>query len=99
MPHVCDSFGTKAPVLIVAESSDDGIVGVDGELMALYVLESQHGNGFGRRLTVVMARRLADNGRTGMMVWVLADNPAPHFYERLGGGGGRRTDHPDRGRD
>jgi ribosomal protein S18 acetylase RimI-like enzyme len=87
-----------AGVLIVAESSDDGIVGfaaggaertgafgVEGELMALYVLGSQHGNGFGRRLTVDMAGRLADNGRSGMMVWVLADNPARHFYEHLGG--------------
>ena len=87
-----------AGVLIVAESSEDGVIGfaaggtersgafgVDGELMALYVLSSHHGNGVGRRLTVDMARRLAETGRTGMVVWVLADNPARHFYEHLGG--------------
>ena len=87
-----------AGVLIVAESSDDGIVGfaaggaertgafgVDGELMALYVLSSRHGNGFGRRLTVDMAQRLAEHERTGMVVWVLADNPTRGFYEHLGG--------------
>jgi hypothetical protein len=28
---------------------------------------------------------LIDNGRSGMVVWVLADNPARRFYERLGG--------------
>ena len=84
-------------VLIVGESSDDGIIGfaaggaertgafgVDGELMALYVLSSHHRNGIGRSLTVDMARRLADHGRTGMVVWVLADNPARDFYEHLG---------------
>ena len=87
-----------AGVLIVAESSDEGVVGfaaggaertgafgVDGELTALYVLSSHHGNGIGRSLTVDMARRLAEHGRTGMVVWVLADNPAQQFYEHLDG--------------
>lgn len=83
---------------VVAESADDGVVGfaaggaertgafgVDGELTALYVLSSHHGNGVGRSLTVDMARRIADHRRTGMVVWVLADNPARGFYEHLGG--------------
>jgi len=87
-----------AGVLVVADSTEDGIVGfaaggaertgafgVDGELMALYVLASHHGQGIGRKLTVDLARRLGDNGRTGMIVWVLADNPARDFYEHLGG--------------
>ncbi len=87
-----------AGVLIVAESSDDGVMGfaaggaertgafgVDGELMALYVLHGHHGVGVGQNLTVDMARRLAEHGRTGMVVWVLADNPARHFYEHIGG--------------
>ena len=84
-------------VLLVADSTDDGVVGfaaggaektgafgVDGELAALYVLSSHHGAGIGRALTVDMARRLDENGRNGMLVWVLADNPARHFYEHLG---------------
>ena len=87
-----------ANVLIVAESSEDGVVGfaaggaertgafgVDGELMALYVLSGHHGIGIGRNLIEDMARRIAENGRTGMVVWVLADNPARHFYEHIGG--------------
>jgi GNAT superfamily N-acetyltransferase len=85
-------------VLLVAESSDDGVVGfaaggaertrayeVDGELMALYVLASHHGNGVGGSLIARFARELHENGRTGMIVWVLADNPARGFYEHLGG--------------
>jgi ribosomal protein S18 acetylase RimI-like enzyme len=86
-----------AGVLLVAESSDDGVVGfaaggsartsefgVDGELAALYVLASHQGQGVGRDLTVEMARALHENGRSGMLVWVLADNPARDFYEHLG---------------
>lgn len=85
-------------VLLVAESSEEGVVGfaaggaertrafgVDGELMALYVLSSSHGQGVGSSLLRQMARELAETGRTGMVVWVLADNPARHFYEHLGG--------------
>ena len=87
-----------AGVLLVADSTNDGVVGfaaggaertgqygVGGELMALYVLASHHGNGIGRRLTEDMARRLRDHGRAGMLVWVLADNSAATFYEHLGG--------------
>ena len=85
-------------VLLVAESNDDGVVGfaaggaertrafdVDGELMALYVLAGHQGEGIGRALLTRMAKELLENGREGMVVWVLADNPARHFYEHLGG--------------
>jgi len=85
-------------VLLVAESNDDGVVGfaaggaertrayeVDGELMALYVLASHHRSGIGRALIRRFARELHENGRNGMIVWVLSDNPARGFYERLGG--------------
>lgn len=87
-----------AGVLLVADSTNDGVVGfaaggaersgqygVEGEMMALYVLASHHGNGIGRRLTEDMARRLASHGRTGMLVWVLAENSATGFYEHIGG--------------
>lgn len=85
-------------VLLVAESSEDGVVGfaaggaersrgfeVDGELTALYVLASHHGQGIGTALVRKMAFQLGENGRNGMVVWVLSDNPARGFYERLGG--------------
>ena len=85
-------------VLLVAESNEDGVVAfaaggaertkafdVDGELMALYVLSSHHGNGIGRALVRRMAQELEANGRSGMVVWVLSDNPARSFYAHLGG--------------
>ncbi len=84
-------------VLAVADSTEDGIVGfasggaertrafaVDGELMALYVLTSAQGCGVGRQLLRSVASQLRDNGRTGMLTWVLADNDARGFYARLG---------------
>lgn len=52
--------------------------------MALYVLSRHHGEGIGRHLTTHMARTLGKNGREGMIVWVLADNPARDFYEHRG---------------
>ena len=84
-------------VLLVAESLEDGVVGfaaggpertrgfdVDGELMALYVLARHHKTGVGRSLVQNMAKELMENGRSGMVVWVLRDNPAHGFYEHLG---------------
>lgn len=85
-------------ILLVAESSEDGVVGfaaggaerthafdVDGELTALYVLSSHHGQGIGRSLVQRMAKELGENGRSGMLVWVLQGNPACGFYEAMGG--------------
>jgi len=36
-------------------------------------------------LAQTVAERLARAGLHSMLVWVLADNPARHFYEALGG--------------
>jgi L-amino acid N-acyltransferase YncA len=56
-----------------------------GELYAIYLLPDHKGKGLGRRLASTVARRLAQHGMPSMLVWVLADNYARGFYERLGG--------------
>jgi L-amino acid N-acyltransferase YncA len=56
-----------------------------GELYAIYLLPDQKGKGYGRRLASTVAQRLAREGMPSMLVWVLADNYARGFYERLGG--------------
>jgi ribosomal protein S18 acetylase RimI-like enzyme len=56
-----------------------------GELYAIYILKSAQQKGIGRRLVSVVASDLIAQGITSMLVWVLADNPARGFYERLGG--------------
>ncbi len=58
---------------------------VSGELYVLYVLKSVQGRGVGRALFDACHLELARWGHHGMLVWVLADNPARGFYEHLGG--------------
>jgi len=56
-----------------------------GELYAIYLLADQQGKGIGGRLARMVAERLAAMGHDTMLVWVLAKNPARHFYAALGG--------------
>ncbi len=56
-----------------------------GELYALYIDAAAQGRGLGRQLVRAVAGRLADEGMTSLLLWVLAENPARGFYERLGG--------------
>ena len=58
---------------------------ISGELYLLYVLRANQGHGIGRALFDACHYELARCGHRGLLVWVLADNPARRFYERLGG--------------
>jgi GNAT superfamily N-acetyltransferase len=49
------------------------------------VLRACHGRGIGRALFDACHYELARCGHQGLLVWVLADNPARRFYQRLGG--------------
>lgn len=57
----------------------------EGELSAIYLLRSYQGRGIGRALVNRVVRQLEEHGVTSLIIAVLADNPACHFYERLGG--------------
>ncbi len=59
--------------------------GFDGEVYALYLLESQHGLGIGKALFEAALEALRSQGRQRVIVWVLADNPTRTFYGRMGG--------------
>ncbi|MGI8552346.1 MAG: GNAT family N-acetyltransferase [Dehalococcoidia bacterium] len=56
-----------------------------GELYAIYLLQAFQRQGFGRRLTHAVSERLLRLGHTSMLLWVVAENPARHFYESIGG--------------
>lgn len=56
-----------------------------GEVFTLYVAPDWQNQGIGRRLLVALFRRLVAAGRPSAIVWVLRENPARFFYERLGG--------------
>lgn len=63
----------------------EGVAGYQGELYAIYILESHQQRGIGRELVRVVAARLNQMEFDSMLVWVLEDNPASNFYQKLGG--------------
>lgn len=56
-----------------------------GELYAIYILKGWQGLGVGTALMREAARHLQAAGHSSLVVWVLAENPARAFYERVGG--------------
>ena len=56
-----------------------------GEIETLYLLEDWRERGVGRRLMRALAAHLNAIGCQSVMLWVLKDNPARWFYQRLGG--------------
>jgi ribosomal protein S18 acetylase RimI-like enzyme len=56
-----------------------------GEFFTLYLLDDVQGLGLGRMLMATMAAGMMEDGLSSALVWVLDDNPARWFYERMGG--------------
>lgn len=65
------------------ERSDDPTY--DAELYAIYLDPSRMRHGTGTLLVRALARALEAKGFKALLVWVLAYNPARHFYAALGG--------------
>ncbi len=63
----------------------EGLGGHQGEILELYLHPAAQGRGLGRRLLVEGIWWLVDRGLHPVLVWVLAANPARHFYEACGG--------------
>ena len=93
-----NSQQTKTYVTYVAENTTGEIVGfIDGgmfrgnsptytgEIYALYILADHQQKGLGKNLVRAIASRLSELELTSILVWVLAGNPAIHFYQALGG--------------
>jgi GNAT superfamily N-acetyltransferase len=59
--------------------------GLTGELYAIYLLPEAQSHGIGARLFSAIADHLHRAGHTGIYLWVLEQNPACRFYERMGG--------------
>ncbi len=85
-------------VYLVAEDESGRIVGFvsggpgrdehpdySGELYAIYLFRENQRQGIGRLLMSALARELLARGYTSWLIWVLKDNPARGFYERMGG--------------
>jgi ribosomal protein S18 acetylase RimI-like enzyme len=88
-----------AGAVLVAEESDGGItigfasacrnrhalLPYEGEVQTLYVLPDWQNQGIGRGLLEGCFAALRERSLASAVVWVLADNPARFFYERMGG--------------
>jgi len=59
--------------------------GRKGEIYALYLQDSRQKRGIGKKLFWQAAGSLERLGFSSMIVWVLKDNPARFFYEKMGG--------------
>lgn len=62
----------------------EGPVAYSAELYAVYLLPAHHRGGIGKRLVAAVIEILISQGHNSMLVWVLKDNPACGFYQRLG---------------
>jgi ribosomal protein S18 acetylase RimI-like enzyme len=62
----------------------DGPTHFEGEIFTLYVGLDAQGQGVGRQLLLSLFTRLVRRGQRSAIVWVLRENPARFFYERLG---------------
>ncbi len=56
-----------------------------GEIFTLYVAPDWQNQGVGRSLLLALFGRLVAQGHRSAVIWVLRDNPARFFYQRLGG--------------
>jgi GNAT superfamily N-acetyltransferase len=56
----------------------------DAELYAIYLLEEAQGRGIGKNLLRALADALIEKGHTSMLVWVLEQNSAVRFYQKMG---------------
>ncbi|MCK6073946.1 GNAT family N-acetyltransferase [Paenibacillus silvae] len=90
--------GEKDQILLVAEERDGKIVGFacggkeregklpyDGELYAIYLLQSYQQSGIGRQLVQRIVQHLQKCQMRTMLIWALERNPACRFYEKLRG--------------
>lgn len=86
--HVAISRNSASPPSIVgfssARRSRNKALG-GGEVETLYVLDDWQNRGLGGQLLRVSAKHLANQGCRSAFAWVLRDNPAGFFYERMGG--------------
>jgi ribosomal protein S18 acetylase RimI-like enzyme len=80
----CDASG-RVVGFVSGGSERTGKLGCDGELYAVYLLQTAQRRGLGTLLVRRFVSELSERGFASMAVWVLALNPSRKFYEALGG--------------
>jgi ribosomal protein S18 acetylase RimI-like enzyme len=83
----------------IAENEDGQVIGFSvggkertgtyeaysGELYAIYILKKYQGQQIGRSLVQSVVDDLHEKNLNSMLIWVIEENPASRFYEKLGG--------------
>lgn len=72
---------------LAAPTTDDAraMLNPCAEVFTVYLLDAHKHHGLGRRMMAAAAEQMLADGYSSACVWVLRDNPARGFYERLGG--------------
>jgi len=83
--YVAETDGGEIVGFVAGGAERAGDLDFQGEISALYLLQSHQRRGLGRRLVQTFARRLAHDGYQTLLIWVNVHNPARRFYEALGG--------------
>jgi ribosomal protein S18 acetylase RimI-like enzyme len=68
-----------------AGPAQNGELGADGEIFAIYLVETAKKQGIGRRLMYEAVSSLRAAGFRSVSLWLLKENPTRGFYERFGG--------------
>lgn len=83
---VAEDAGEIVGFVSAGESRAEVVEAYDGELYAIYLLQSAQGKGIGRKLIEACAKQLREIGFHSMFLWVLETNTESRgFYEHLGG--------------
>jgi ribosomal protein S18 acetylase RimI-like enzyme len=69
----------------LALPGSDGYPPYESELVTLHVRRGNQRQGLGRRLVSASSQTLNEQGVRSLFLWVLKENPACAFYEKLGG--------------
>lgn len=83
--YVAEDDSMKIVGFVICGEDRDNDPTYKGEIIGLYILQNMQRKGIGKQLMLAAVDDLRDRSFNSMMVWVLADNPARHFYEHLGG--------------
>jgi len=84
--YVAEADGGQVVGFSLCGRTRDPLLPLEGELFALYLLQSHQRRGIGRQLFLAAVHQLRRAGLRGMLVWALETNqPARAFYERMGG--------------
>ncbi|MFB1081901.1 N-acetyltransferase family protein [Jeotgalibacillus sp. JSM ZJ347] len=82
--YVAENNGEIVGFANGGEERSNKYSGYDGELFAIYILESYQRQGLGKKLMAPVVEDLKAKGLSSMIVCVLEKNDSKRFYEVLG---------------